>query len=88
MTVLSLVIALPLLYIAKLAKPWARRALIVSATLPLWAGYLVKAYAMRAVFEPGGSSGGGGFLEGATDGPPASACLRWSSPSPTCGSRT
>jgi putative spermidine/putrescine transport system permease protein len=65
-TVLSLVIALPLaFYIAKLAKPWARRALIVSATLPLWAGYLVKAYAMRAVFEPGGSSGGGGFLEGA-----------------------
>ena len=65
-TVLSLVIALPLaFYIAKLAKPWARRALIVSATLPLWAGYLVKAYAMRAVFEPGGSSGGGGFLQGA-----------------------
>ncbi len=65
-TVLSLLIALPLaFYIAKLAKPWARRALIVSATLPLWAGYLVKAYAMRAVFEPGGSSGGGGFLQGA-----------------------
>jgi putative spermidine/putrescine transport system permease protein len=66
-TLLSLAIALPMaFYIAKLAKPRARRALIVSATLPLWAGYLVKAYAMRAVFEPGGSSGGGGVLKGAT----------------------
>ena len=26
-------------YIAKLAKPWARRALNASATPPLWAGY-------------------------------------------------
>ena len=66
-TLLSLVLALPMaFYVAKLAKPWARRSLIVAATLPLWAGYLVKAYAMRAVFEPGGSGGqGGGFLQGA-----------------------
>ena len=42
-TAVCLVIALPTaFYIAKVAKPWARRGLIVSCLLPLWAGYLVK----------------------------------------------
>jgi putative spermidine/putrescine transport system permease protein len=66
-TVVCLLIALPLaFYIAKIAKPWARRALIVAVLLPLWAGYLVKAYSWRAMLEPGsefGVSGSGGFLK-------------------------
>ncbi len=66
-TVICLAIALPLaFYIAKVAKPWARRGLIVAVLLPLWAGYLVKAYSWRAMIEPGsefGVTGGGGFLK-------------------------
>jgi putative spermidine/putrescine transport system permease protein len=65
-TVVCLVIALPAaFYVAKLAKPWARRGLIVAMLMPLWAGYLVKAYAWKAMLRPsaaGGVSGGGGFL--------------------------
>jgi putative spermidine/putrescine transport system permease protein len=66
-TVICFVVALPLaFYIAKIAKPWARRGLIVAVLLPLWAGYLVKAYAWRAMLEPGsefGVTGDGGFLK-------------------------
>ncbi len=66
-TLVCLVIALPMaFYIAKLAKPWARRSLIVAVLLPLWGGYLVKGYAWRAMISPGSqfsASGGGGFLE-------------------------
>ncbi len=53
-TLLCLVIALPMaFYIAKVAKPWARRGLVVAVLLPLWGGYLVKGYAWRAMFSPG-----------------------------------
>jgi putative spermidine/putrescine transport system permease protein len=66
-TVICLLIALPLaFYIAKVAKPWARRGLIVAVLLPLWAGYLVKAYAWRAMLEPGsefGVTASGGFMK-------------------------
>jgi putative spermidine/putrescine transport system permease protein len=66
-TLLCLVIALPMaFYIAKVAKPWARRGLIVAVLLPLWGGYLVKGYAWRAMFSPGSqfsASGGGGVLQ-------------------------
>ena len=56
--------ALPVgFYISKLARPWAKRGLVVAMLLPLWAGYLVKAYALRAVFEPGSEFGSGGFLK-------------------------
>ena len=38
-TLLCFALALPMaFYIAKVAKPWARRALIVAVLLPLWAG--------------------------------------------------
>ena len=54
-TAVCLVIALPTaFYIAKVAKPWARRGLIVSCLLPLWAGYLVKGYAWKALLRPAG----------------------------------
>jgi putative spermidine/putrescine transport system permease protein len=63
-TVLCLVIALPVtFYISKVAKPWAKRALIVSCLLPLWAGYLVKGYAWKALLRPSGQGTDGGFLQ-------------------------
>jgi putative spermidine/putrescine transport system permease protein len=65
-TLLCLIVALPMaFYIAKVAKPWARRGLIVAVLLPLWAGYLVKGYAWRAMFSPASqfsASGSGGVL--------------------------
>ena len=65
-TLLCLVLALPMaFYIAKVAKPWARRGLIVAVLLPLWAGYLVKGYAWKAMLRPAGEFGdtNGGFLQ-------------------------
>jgi putative spermidine/putrescine transport system permease protein len=54
-TVIDLLIALPVaFYMAKLARPWVRRALVVAVTMPLWAGYLVKGYAWRAMLDPAG----------------------------------
>ncbi len=69
-TVLCFLIALPTAYfVAKVAPAWIRRGLIVSMLLPLWAGYLVKGYAWRAMLAPGSDNkfaaagrGGGGFL--------------------------
>jgi putative spermidine/putrescine transport system permease protein len=63
-TALCLVVALPVaFYIAKVAKPWARRGLIVACLMPLWAGYLVKGYAWKAVLRPAGQGADGGFLK-------------------------
>jgi len=54
-TLIDALVALPVaFYIAKVAKPWIRRALVISVTMPLWAGYLVKGYAWRAILDPGG----------------------------------
>lgn len=65
-TTLCFVIALPTaFYISKVAAPWARRGLIVAMLLPLWAGYLVKGYAWKAMLRPGSKFGidtNGGFL--------------------------
>lgn len=62
-TLVCLVAALPTaFYVSKLAASWAKRGLIIAMLLPLWAGYLVKAYALRAVFDPGSEFGSGGFL--------------------------
>jgi len=64
-TVLCLVIAFPVaLYISRLASKWAKRGMIVALLLPLWSGYLVKVFALRAVFAPGSDFGRGGFLSG------------------------
>ena len=66
-TALCLAIALPMaFFVAKVAKPRYRRLLIVAVLLPLWAGYLVKGYAWRAMLEPGsefGITADGGFLK-------------------------
>ncbi len=54
-TVIDAVIALPLaLYMAKVASPRARIILVVAVTTPLWASYLVKAYAWRVLLAPHG----------------------------------
>ena len=66
-TVLCILIALPMaFYIAKIAKPRYRRGLVVAALLPLWAGYLVKGYAWKAMLRPASEfcvDTRGGFLE-------------------------
>ena len=65
-TALCLVIALPAaFYIAKVARSWARRGLIVAVLMPLWAGYLVKGYAWKAMLRPAPASGSqdGGVLD-------------------------
>lgn len=54
-TIVDALIALPVaFYMAKVASPWVRRAMVVAMTMPLWAGYLVKGYAWRAILDPGG----------------------------------
>ena len=56
-TVIDALIAMPIaFFMAKVASPRARRALVVSVTLPLWAGYLVKGYAWRSLLDPGGGA--------------------------------
>jgi putative spermidine/putrescine transport system permease protein len=54
-TVICAVLAVPLaFYMAKVATPRVRVALVVAVTTPLWASYLVKAYAWRMLFSPEG----------------------------------
>ncbi|MDT7546722.1 MAG: putative spermidine/putrescine transport system permease protein [Actinomycetota bacterium] len=54
-TVVDTVIALPMAYyMAKVASPRTRRVLVVAVLTPLWASYLVKAYAWRVMFAKGG----------------------------------
>ena len=56
-TVIDAIVAMPVaFFMAKVASPRARRALVVSVTLPLWAGYLVKGYAWRSLLDPGGGA--------------------------------
>ena len=52
-TVIDLAIALPVaFFMAKVASTRARRHLVIAVTMPLWAGYLVKGYAWRAMLNP------------------------------------
>ncbi len=54
-TLICAVLAVPLaLYMAKIASPAVRLMLAVAVTTPLWASYLVKAYAWRMMFSPEG----------------------------------
>lgn len=54
-TVCCIVLAVPLaLFMAKVASPRLRVALVVAVTTPLWASYLVKAYAWRMLLSPQG----------------------------------
>ena len=54
-TLIDIAIALPIaFYLAKVAKPRVRSFAAVAILLPLWASYLVKAYAWRAIVTPSG----------------------------------
>ncbi|NBR65317.1 MAG: ABC transporter permease [Actinobacteria bacterium] len=51
-TVIDVLLALPIaFYMAKVASPRARGILVISILMPLWASYLVKAYAWRSVLS-------------------------------------
>ncbi len=52
-TAIDLAIALPVaFFMAKVASSRSRRRLVIAVTMPLWAGYLVKGYAWRAMLNP------------------------------------
>jgi putative spermidine/putrescine transport system permease protein len=54
-TVVDAVLAFPIaLYMAKVASARTRRLMVIAVLTPLWASYLVKAYAWRAMFSQGG----------------------------------
>ncbi|WP_395245055.1 ABC transporter permease [Agromyces sp. MMS24-K17] len=54
-TIIDVALALPIaFYIAKVATPRAKRVLIILVLMPLWASYLVKAYAWRSVLSQDG----------------------------------
>jgi putative spermidine/putrescine transport system permease protein len=51
-TIVDAAVALPMAYfMAKVAPPRVRRLLVVAILTPLWASYLVKAYAWRVMFS-------------------------------------
>ncbi len=54
-TVLCMLVAVPFaFFMAKVAPPRTRRLLVALVLVPLWASYLVKAYAWRAMLGPNG----------------------------------
>jgi putative spermidine/putrescine transport system permease protein len=54
-TVVDAVLAFPIaLYMAKIASPRTQRLLVIAVLMPLWASYLVKAYAWRGMFAADG----------------------------------
>ncbi len=58
MTVVDIVIAFPIaLYMAKVASPRMQRVLVIAVLTPLWASYLVKAYAWRIMLSEDGIVG-------------------------------
>ena len=55
-TVIDLLLALPIAFFAAkvVRSRGARFALVIAVTMPLWAGYLVKGYAWRVMFDTNG----------------------------------
>ena len=54
-TVVDALLALPIaFFMAKVASPRLQRVLVVAVLMPLWASYLVKAYAWRGMLSTGG----------------------------------
>jgi ABC-type spermidine/putrescine transport system permease subunit I len=54
-TVIDIAIALPIaFYMAKVASRRVQRLLVIAVLMPMWASYLVKAYAWRSVLAEGG----------------------------------
>lgn len=59
-TAIDLAIAFPVAFaMAKVASPRSRRWLVIAVLTPLWASYLVKAYAWRVMLSSGGLLGWG-----------------------------
>jgi putative spermidine/putrescine transport system permease protein len=55
-TIADAVLAFPIAYyMARVATPRVRNLLIVAVLMPLWASYLVKAYAWRTILSGGGA---------------------------------
>jgi putative spermidine/putrescine transport system permease protein len=54
-TVIDAVLAFPIaLYMAKIASPRVQRLMVIAVLMPLWASYLVKAYAWRGMLAADG----------------------------------
>jgi len=54
-TVACAVFAFPIAYyMARIASPRTRNLLVIAILMPLWAGYLVKAYVWRTILSEGG----------------------------------
>ncbi len=54
-TVIDVAIAVPIaFFMAKIASPRLRYTLVIAILMPLWASYLVKAFAWRSVLSDGG----------------------------------
>jgi putative spermidine/putrescine transport system permease protein len=54
-TLIDIAVAFPVaFYTARIAKPRHRHLLVVAVLTPLWASYLVKAYAWRIILSAGG----------------------------------
>ena len=86
-TVIDAVIALPMaFFMAKVAAPRSRKWLVIAILTPLWASYLVKAYAWRVMLANGGPIdwllGGAGPRTRVRPDRHRSSCC------PTCGCRT
>jgi len=61
-TLTDAVLAFPIAYyMARVASPRVRNALVVAVLMPLWAAYLVKVYAWRTILQ------GNGLLEAVTE---------------------
>jgi len=55
-TITDALLAFPIaFYMAKVASPRARSALVVAVLMPLWSFYLVKVYAWRTILSAGGA---------------------------------
>jgi putative spermidine/putrescine transport system permease protein len=54
-TIADVVLAFPIAYyMARVASPRTRNLLVIAVLMPLWANYLVKAYAWRTILSDGG----------------------------------
>ncbi|MEC5149115.1 hypothetical protein [Cryobacterium sp. GrIS_2_6] len=54
-TIVDVLVALPIaFYMAKVASTRWQRVLVIAVLMPLWASYLVKAYAWRSVLSSDG----------------------------------
>jgi len=54
-TVADVILAFPIAYyMARVASPRTRNILVIAVLMPLWANYLVKAYAWRTILSDGG----------------------------------